>query len=65
MDSYILQLNREIDQLNANIVTKLKIGMTFDQVKEILGSNNLGRDSTDTYISGKYVLIFDGAVLTR
>ncbi len=65
IDAYILQLHREIDQLNANIVTKLKIGMTFDQVKEILGINNLGRDSSNTYISGKYVLFFNGAVLTR
>ena len=67
IDAYIRQLHKEIDQLNANIVTKLKIGMTLDQVKEILGNNNLKKDSShfSTYISGKYILIFDGAVLTR
>lgn len=66
MDAYILQLHREIDQLNVDIVAKLKIGMTFNQVKEILGSDNLGRDfMPGTYISGKYVLIFEGGILTR
>lgn len=62
---YIKQLHREIEQLNTNVVSKLKIGMTLEQVKEILGNSNLNKSGSSAYISGKYILLFSGNILIR
>ncbi|MBU4304887.1 MAG: hypothetical protein KJ893_04600 [Candidatus Omnitrophica bacterium] len=58
-------IHAEIDRLNQDVLGKLKIGMTLQQVRWALGADKVYRKSaySDCYISGQYFLLFEGDVL--
>ncbi len=64
-NNYITRIHREIDALNLSVIQKLKIGMTLQQIKTLLGTNNVHRDTSDVYVSGWYFLVFNGNVLGK
>ena len=66
-DARIRQLHREIDELNVNVLRKLKIGMSLAQVKSVLGADNVHEIgySGDDFVSGKYFLLFQSDVLAK
>ena len=65
--SYIQKLHTDIDRLNQNVLDKLKIGMTVDQIVYVLGEENLHVDSIQggCVMVGKYFLLFNGSVLSK
>jgi len=65
--TYIQQIHTEIDRINSDIITKLKIGMTKNQVTEILGDINTNCEdfSCACIVSGRYFLIFNGSILVK
>jgi len=65
-DAYIQQIHREIDELNRNVLRKLKIGMSLSQVQNVLGKSNIFHSGYDDwYIAGKYFIHFSGNILTK
>ena len=63
--AYIIKIHDQIDQLNFSIKQKLKIGMTLEQVKSLLGNDNVNKSYSGCYVSGRYFLIFVADVLTK
>lgn len=61
------RLHAEIDAVNASVLSKLKIGMTLQQVIEILGSQNVHPVSlaVGVHMAGRYYLILNGPVLVK
>jgi len=64
--TYIQQIHAEIDKLNADVLSKIKIGMTKEQIIDILGKENFNYSGGyNCYTCGRYFLIFEGTVLTK
>ena len=70
VDEQIKRIHTEIDALNGAVLPKLKIGMSLEQVKSVLGESSIRLASSSyqrnpTYVVGKYFLLFTGVSLTR
>lgn len=63
--NYISKIHNEIDRLNSDVLSKLKIGMTKKQISDVLGSNNFHKIHKSDYVAGKYFLLFNGEVLSK
>ena len=63
--AYITKIHDQIDKINLSVRQKLKIGMTLEQVKTVLGKENVKIAESFCYIAGKYFLVFEGPVLTK
>lgn len=62
----INEIHREIDYFNSNILKILKIGMTKQEIINILGTKRVSSDFFgNCFIVGKYFLIFEGDVLAK
>ncbi|NQV18806.1 MAG: hypothetical protein HQ534_09715 [Armatimonadetes bacterium] len=63
--NYINKIHNEIDRLNSDVLSKLKIGMTKQQIINVLGKNHIHPCGYSDYVCGKYFLLFDGDVLSK
>ncbi len=63
--TYITKIHNEIDRLNLSIERKLKIGMTLEQVRDVLGGKKVNKAESYCYVAGKYFLVFEGSVLIK
>lgn len=66
--NYINQIHNEIDRLNSDVLSKLKIGMTKQQIIKVLGKDKCNKCAfpyDENYVCGRYFLIFEGNVLSR
>ncbi len=65
--NYINKIHSEIDRLNSDVLSRLKIGMSKNQIFSVLGSNNFHKcdSSNERYVSGKFFLIFSGDILSK
>ncbi len=63
--TYITKIHNEIDMLNLSVERKLKIGMTLEQIKSVLGKRNVNSSTSDCYVAGKYILLFEGTTLAK
>jgi len=63
----IQRIHAEIDEINESVLSKLKIGMTLQQVRQILGEKNVHQvtSSGHVYMAGRYYLVLNGAVLIK
>lgn len=67
-ENYIIKIHNEIDRLNSNVLSKLKIGMTKSEITNVLGKNKINHCAfpyEEHFVCGKYFLIFEGNVLSR
>ena len=61
--AYINKIHDQIDKLNLSVRQKLKIGMTLEQVKSVLGKNNMKKIASDGYMVGGYYLEFENGIV--
>jgi len=62
--SYIQQIHAEIDKMNRDVLSKLKLGMTKNQINAVLGYMD-ATGGNNVYMAGQYFLVFEGNVLTK
>jgi len=61
--SYIQQIHAEIDKMNRDVLSKLKLGMTKNQINDVLGY--MDATGGNVYMAGQYFLVFEGNILTK
>ncbi len=64
LDSEIEKIYREIDKAS-NKISLLKVGMTRNEVKQVIGERFRLEPYTDCGFFGKYILYFEGGVLVK